>query len=74
MSWLFLAYLDPSAGSMMLQIILGGVAGLLIALKLFWAKILLALGIGRNKAMMGVEPGAEPDADPEADPETRSGA
>lgn len=66
MSWLFLAYLDPSAGSMMLQIILGGVAGLAIALKLFWAKILLALGIGRNKAMM--------EAEPEADPETRSGA
>lgn len=60
MNWLFLAYLDPSAGSMMLQIILGGVAGLAIALKLFWAKILLALGIGRNKA--------------EEDPETRSGA
>lgn len=74
MSWLFLAYLDPSAGSMMLQIILGGVAGLVIALKLFWAKILLALGIGRNKAMMDAEPDAEPDADPEADPETRSGA
>jgi hypothetical protein len=63
MSWLFLAYLDPSAGSMMLQIILGGVAGLVIALKLFWAKILLALGIGRNKP--------EEEA---ADPETRSGA
>lgn len=62
MSWLFLAYLDPSAGSMMLQIILGGVAGLAIALKLFWAKILLALGIGRNKA------------EQEGDPETRSGA
>ena len=66
MTWLFLAYLDPSAGSMMLQIILGGVAGLAIALKLFWAKILLALGIGRNKA--------NPEASPEADPETRSGA
>ena len=62
MSWLFLAYLDPSAGSMMLQLILGGVAGLMIALKLFWAKILLALGIGRNKNQE------------EADPETRGGA
>ena len=66
MSWLFLAYLDPSAGSMMLQIILGGVAGLAIALKLFWAKILLALGLGRKK-----DEAAEPD---EADPETRGGA
>jgi hypothetical protein len=67
MSWLFLAYLDPSAGSMMLQIILGGVAGLMIALKLFWAKILLALGLGRKK-------GEAEEAEPEADPETRSGA
>ncbi|HWN40816.1 MAG TPA: hypothetical protein VNW71_01280 [Thermoanaerobaculia bacterium] len=67
MSWLFLAYLDPSAGSMMLQIILGGVAGLMIALKLFWAKILLGLGIGRKKSE------AE-EAEPEADPETRGGA
>ena len=70
MSWLFLAYLDPSAGSMMLQIILGGVAGLMIALKLFWAKILLALGIGRNKTTMD----ANLEAEPEADPETRGGA
>lgn len=70
MSWLFLAYLDPSAGSMMLQIILGGVAGLAIALKLFWARILLALGIGRNKALME----ERLEADPETDPETRSGA
>lgn len=70
MSWLFLAYLDPSAGSMMLQIVLGGVAGLAIALKLFWARILLALGVGRDKTMMD----ADPDADPEADPETRGGA
>lgn len=59
---LWLAYLDPSAGSMMLQVILGGVAGLAIALKLFWARILLALGIGRRKT------------EQEADPETRSGA
>ena len=64
MSWLFLAYLDPSAGSMMLQLILGGLAGVVIALRLFWARILTALGLGRKKS----------DADEEADPETRSGA
>ena len=58
--WVWVAYLDPSAGSMMLQIILGGLAGLAIALKLFWARLLLALGIGRKKT--------------EEDPETRSGA
>jgi hypothetical protein len=30
-----LAYLDPGSGSMILQAILGGVAGLLVALKMF---------------------------------------
>lgn len=64
MSWLFLAYLDPSAGSMMLQIILGGLAGVAIALRLFWARILTGLGLGRRKS-------GEPE---EADPETRGGA
>jgi len=64
MSWLFLAYLDPSAGSMMLQLILGGLAGVAIALRLFWARILMALGLGRKKS--------ETEAD--ADPETRGGA
>jgi hypothetical protein len=29
------AYLDPGSGSMILQAILGGVAGLLVALKMF---------------------------------------
>lgn len=66
MSWLFLAYLDPSAGSMMLQLILGGLAGLAITLRLFWARILLALGLGRKQSAA--------DADPEVDPETRGGA
>ena len=39
------AYLDPGTGSLFLQIILGGVAGLLIAGKLFWHRILLFLRI-----------------------------
>ena len=32
------AYLDPGTGSMILQIILGGVAGLMVIGKLYWAK------------------------------------
>ena len=31
-----LAYLDPGTGSMLLQIILGGVAGSIIVIKLYW--------------------------------------
>jgi hypothetical protein len=41
------AYLDPGSGSMMLQLLLGGVAGIGVILKLYWTKILTALGMRR---------------------------
>lgn len=31
-----LAYLDPGSGSMMLQLLLGGIAGVAVVLKLYW--------------------------------------
>ena len=34
-----LAYLDPGSGSMILQAVLGGVAGVLVALKMFGRKV-----------------------------------
>ncbi|MGE8941496.1 hypothetical protein ACO2I3_06245 [Leptospira interrogans] len=39
------AYLDPGTGSMILQILLGGLAGLAIAGRLYWNKFLLLLGL-----------------------------
>lgn len=33
------AYLDPGAGSMLLQIILGGIAGLMVFGRMFWKKL-----------------------------------
>ena len=33
------AYLDPGTGSLLLQLLLGGVAGLLTILKLYWKQI-----------------------------------
>ncbi len=33
------AYLDPGTGSMILQVILGGVAAASVALKLYWQRI-----------------------------------
>ena len=33
------AYLDPGTGSMMIQLILGGVAGALVVGKLYWQRI-----------------------------------
>jgi len=35
------AYLDPGTGSMFLQLLLGGIAGALVTLRLYWAQIKL---------------------------------
>ena len=43
-----LAYLDPGTGSMLLQVILGGVAAVGVALKLFWYRIIRFFGFGKN--------------------------
>ncbi len=43
-----LAYLDPGTGSMMLQVILGGIAAVGVALKLYWHKFRVALGLRRE--------------------------
>jgi len=42
------AYLDPGTGSMLLQVILGGIAAVGVALKLFWHKIRVALGMSKK--------------------------
>jgi hypothetical protein len=52
-----LSYLDPGAGSMILQALAGGVAGVMVVGKLYWARIKRALRIGRSDP----EPG-EPEA------------
>jgi hypothetical protein len=45
------AYLDPGTGSMLLQVILGGIAAVGVALKLFWHKIRVALGGSKKPAV-----------------------
>ncbi|XSC43510.1 hypothetical protein ACF1BQ_037110 [Bradyrhizobium sp. RDT10] len=42
------AYLDPGSGSIILQVLLGGIAGLVVAIKLYWHKFLLLSGLGRR--------------------------
>jgi hypothetical protein len=37
------AYVDPAAGSMMLQLVLGGAAGVAIAAKLLWRRVVALL-------------------------------
>ena len=44
------AYLDPGTGSMLLQVILGGMAAMGVALKLFWHRIRIALGFSKQRA------------------------
>ena len=43
-----LAYLDPGAGSMILQALAGGVAGAVVFGRLYWARIKRALRLGRD--------------------------
>jgi hypothetical protein len=43
------AYLDPGSGSMILQALLGGIAGLLVSMKLFGRRVLEFLRPGSRK-------------------------
>jgi len=42
------AYLDPGSGSMLLQLLLGGIAGLVVIIKLYWHQLLVRLGIRKQ--------------------------
>ncbi len=44
-----LAYLDPGSGSMILQILAGGVAAIAVTAKLYWNKILRFLRIKKDE-------------------------
>ena len=44
------AYLDAGTGSMILQVLLGGVAGAMIAGKLYWHRFLTAIHVRRDDA------------------------
>jgi hypothetical protein len=50
-----LAYLDPSSGSMLLQLILGGAAAAGVGLKMTWRRVLRVLHLERQRE-------SEPDA------------
>lgn len=39
------AYLDPGSGSMLLQLVLGGFAGLAVLVKLYWGKLKALVGL-----------------------------
>jgi hypothetical protein len=57
--WIFLAlcvlapaahaYLDPGGGSMMIQLLLAGVAGIGVALKVYWRRLRAFFGKSQDK-------------------------
>jgi hypothetical protein len=52
-----LSYLDPGAGSMILQALAGGIAGLMVVGKLYWARIKRVLRLGGRESPVD-EPGS----------------
>lgn len=42
------AYLDPGTGSMLLQVILGGIAAVGVVIKLYWHKLRAAVGLAKK--------------------------
>ena len=43
------AYLDPGTGSMLLQVILGGIAAVGVVIKLYWHKLRAAFGMAKKE-------------------------
>ena len=55
-----LAYLDPGTGSMLVQLLVGGLAAAAVAIKLYWYRILRLLRIRRDEPELSA---AKPDQD-----------
>ncbi len=55
-----LAYLDPGTGSMLLQLLLGGVAGALVVGKLYWHRFTALFG---HTARVGGSPSDSGESD-----------
>lgn len=60
-----LAYLDPGSGSMILQILAGGLAAVAVTAKLYWNKILRFLRIKKDEpeaaTVAQTDPGSSSD-------------
>jgi hypothetical protein len=43
-----LAYIDPGSGSMLLQVLLGGIAGVAVAVRMYWRRVRAFFGSRSN--------------------------
>ena len=59
------AYVDPTAGGMLLQIILGGIAAIFLGIQIFWRRILSLFGIRRKPSATSQGDAAESKPDPD---------
>jgi hypothetical protein len=62
-----LAYLDPGSGSMLLQMLLGGIAGVAVSIKMFGKRVFRVLTFWRRGEHEPVDPTtpAKPEPEPE---------
>ncbi len=42
------AYLDPGSGSMALQVLLGGLAAVLVVVKIYWSRLMKFFGLKKK--------------------------
>jgi hypothetical protein len=64
------AYLDPGSGSYILQLLLGGIAGVAVAAKLYWNHLLTffrSLTSSRHKTASDQQNAAHPPSEDQAD-------
>jgi len=57
------AYLDPGSGSMLLQLLLGGTAGIAVIVKLYYRRFLAFLGLKADQGTEERQSNAGPDTD-----------
>jgi len=50
------AYLDPGSGSMALQALLGGLAALMVVVKLYWSRLMKFFGLKKNSEPEATDP------------------
>jgi hypothetical protein len=43
------AYVDPGTGGMIVQLLLGGVAGLVVLGRLYWSRLLILMGLRKRQ-------------------------